>query len=127
MSSRRPLVFLLALVTYATAFSCTTRETEERIFENDRLGKIRFVVPIEWETYDRHHFTFGTTVLSGKSRKVEIPFNNVERMKFKWASENELREFIGWQIEQYLDQSVEVKIDLKVERGPNVVVYAHSH
>src|SRR5216110_2655484 len=35
---------------------------EERTFENDRLGKVQFVVPVEWETYDRHHINFGTTV-----------------------------------------------------------------
>ncbi|OOG38418.1 hypothetical protein [Polaromonas sp. A23] len=101
--------------------------TEQRTFENDRLGKVQFVVPVEWETYDRHHINFGTTVLSGKNRKAEefeISFNDAERMQFKWASEAELREFVAWQMRQYLSQSVEGNAEIKVERGPNLVVYS---
>ena len=126
MNRCRVVVFGLAMVVCVSSIAAPS-DVHERIFENDRLGKIVFLVPDEWETYDRHHINFGTTVLSGKNRKVEefeISFNDAARMQFKWASETELREFIFGQMQQYVSQSVEQKPLIKVQHGANVVVYS---
>ena len=126
MHHRRSFLLSLLSLPYVPALAAPT-VTEERIFENDRLGKVRFLLPSEWETYDRHHINFGTTVLSGKNRKAEefeISFNDAERMQFEWTSEADLREFVGWQMQQYAEKSVEGKAEIKVQRGTNLVVYS---
>lgn len=126
MIQRRSL--LLTFASFASAHAEAVPDGfQDQIFTNDRLGKVRFTVPTEWQTYDRHHIIFGSTFLSGKnhaSEQFEITFNDADRLKFRWSSEAELREFIAGQMRQYVSQSVERKVSVLVQRGRNTVVYA---
>ena len=126
MLERRSL--LLALTSLAPLRSWgLSAGFEDKVFVNDRLGKVRLTLPTEWQTYDRHHINFGTTILSGKnhaSEQFEITFNDAERLKFKWSSEAELRDFIDGQMQQYVKQSVERTVSVNVQKGKNAVVYS---
>ncbi len=123
----RKLIAILLLWGLTHTVLAASPGYEEKTFTNEYLGNVQFVVPKEWEVYDRHHINFGTTFLSPKQQgfeEFEISFNDAQHLSFKWSSEAQLREFIFQQMQQYVPRSLEKKVSLKSKSGANTVVYA---
>lgn len=124
---KRIITLLILLLTVSAIVNAAPTGYETKMFENEYLGKVQLVVPVAWKAYARDHITFGTTFVSSENRKeeeIEISFNDAKHLQFKWRSESELRQFITWQMQQYVSRSVEKHIKVKTRSGVNTVVYS---